>query len=230
MRRVVIEPHVSAFAEGSALIRVGATQVLCTASVDEELPPFRKESGLGWVTAEYAMLPRATNTRTHRERSKIGGRTAEIQRLIGRALRGVVDFAALGKRAITIDCDVIQADGGTRTAAITGGYVALALACQHLQHKGLITRWPLHDSVAAVSVGIVGGTPLLDLEYADDVRADVDMNIVMTGTGRFIEVQGTAEKAPFTEKELAVLLKLARRGIRELTAVQARAVRAVPFR
>lgn len=226
MRRVSIEPNASAFAEGSALITVGSTQVLCTASVDEDLPPFRKQSGLGWVTAEYAMLPRATNTRTHRERSKIGGRTAEIQRLIGRALRGIVNGAALGPRAITIDCDVLQADGGTRTAAITGGYVALALACHYLQRKGLITRWPLHDSVAAVSVGIVNGTPLLDLEYADDVKADVDMNIVMTGKGQFVEVQGTAEQAPFSEKELGVLLRLARRGIRELSAAQQRAIRA----
>jgi ribonuclease PH len=225
MRSVKITPNAAPFAEGSALIAVGKTQVLCTASIEEGVPPWRKGSGAGWVTAEYAMLPRATSTRTHRERSKVGGRTAEIQRLIGRALRGVVDMERLGERSIFIDCDVLQADGGTRTAAVTGGYVALARACQWLVDRGAIARVPLIDSVAAVSVGIVGGRALLDLEYTDDVAADVDMNIVMTGKGKFIEIQGTAEHAPFDGKDLDRLLRLARRGIRALEVKQSRAIR-----
>lgn len=225
MRTVTIETGVSRFAEGSALITVGRTRVLCTASVEEDLPPFRRNSGLGWITAEYSMLPRSTNTRMHRERSKIGGRTAEIQRLIGRALRGVLDFSALGERSITVDCDVLDADGGTRTAAITGGYVAMALACKGLVARGLIKKSPLRDDVAAISVGIVDGKPLLDLEYVDDVRADVDMNVVMTGKGKFIEVQGTGENAPFSTEELDKLLVLAKKGIRDLITAQRSAIK-----
>lgn len=218
------------FAEGSALIAMGRTQVLCTASIEDTVPKHREASGKGWLTAEYAMLPRATNTRTPREvtKGRVGGRTAEIQRLIGRSLRAVVDFAALGKRTITIDCDVLQADGGTRTAAITGGYVALAVACRHLWQIGAITTWPLIDSVAAVSVGIVQGRALLDLDYADDVQADVDMNIVMTGRGRFIEIQGTAEQAPFADADLARLLRLAKQGIRALAQQQRRSIGRTP--
>ncbi|MBI4237914.1 MAG: ribonuclease PH [Deltaproteobacteria bacterium] len=224
MRPVVIKPAVSVFAEGSALIQMGRTQVHCTASIEESVPRWREKSKLGWVTAEYGMLPRATSERTGREAAKgrVGGRTAEIQRLIGRALRAVVDFQRLGPRTITLDCDVLQADGGTRTAAITGGYVALACACAQLRKRGLLTEWPLLDYVAAVSVGVVEGQPLLDLEYADDVRADVDMNIVMAGGGRFIEVQGTAEHNPFDQSMLLRLLALAKQGIADLIVLQRR--------
>lgn len=222
IRTVKMTRGVAEFAEGSVLIEMGKTRVLCTASVDDDVPRHRKNSGLGWVTAEYSMLPRATTTRSPREsvKGKIGGRTAEIQRLIGRALRSVVDFAALGERAIIIDCDVLQADGGTRTAAITGGYVALALACKGLQKSGKLTAWPLREPVAAISVGIVNRTALLDLEYVDDAAADVDMNVVMTGGGHFVEIQGTAENAPFTDRQLQQLLKLAKQGIAELLAHQ----------
>lgn len=227
MRPVIIKPAIAAFAEGSALIHMGQTQVHCTASIEESVPRWREKAKLGWVTAEYGMLPRATSERTAREAAKgrIGGRTAEIQRLIGRALRAVVDFQRLGPRTITIDCDVLQADGGTRTAAITGGYVALACACAQLRRRKLITEWPLLDAVAAVSVGVVEGQPLLDLDYADDVRAEVDMNIVMTGGGRFIEVQGTAEHQPFEQRMLLRLLELAKRGIADLLVHQRRALR-----
>lgn len=222
LRTVVFEPGISAFAEGSCLIAFGNTKVLCSASVEEQVPDHKKGSGEGWVTAEYGMLPRSTPTRMKREASagKQKGRTLEIQRLIGRALRGVIDLKRLGERTVMIDCDCLQADGGTRTAAITGGYVALALACLWLKKKGLITKWPLKDFVAAVSVGLMKGKPWLDLDYEKDSKADVDMNLVMTGDGRFIEIQGTAENKPFTDSQFAVLKKLGARGIRELIQKQ----------
>ncbi len=222
LREVRITPHYVEWAEGSALIEFGKTRVLCTASVDEKLPPFRMGKGMGWVTAEYAMLPRSTHTRTAREsvQGKIGGRTHEIQRLIGRSLRGVVDMLKLGERQITIDCDVLQADGGTRTASITGGYVALALACKKLQQQKLVTRWPLISPVAAISVGIVSGRPLLDLNYEEDSRAAVDFNVVMLGTGELIEVQGTAEGNPFSRDDMDDMLDLAEKGLKQLFLVQ----------
>jgi|SRR3989338_35409 len=209
-------------AEGACLIEFGNTHVLCTASVEESVPGHRKNTGLGWVTAEYGMLPRSTDTRMRREadKGKISGRTAEIQRLIGRALRSVVDFKSLGERSVYIDCDVLQADGGTRTAAITGGYIALAIACRHLLKKNLIEKWPLKDTVAAVSVGIVEGKECLDLEYIEDSQAEVDMNVVMTGRGKFVEVQGTAESNPFEKTEMEKMLQLARKGIEDLTQKQ----------
>ncbi len=192
--------------------------MICTATVEEKVPPFRKGSGEGWVTAEYSMLPRATQTRNPREasRGKLSGRTMEIQRLIGRALRSVVDLKKLGERTIWLDCDVIQADGGTRTAAITGAYVALVDAVNYLLQKGTIKESPLLDSLAAVSVGKVGGVPVLDLAYEEDSQAEVDMNVVMTGAGKFVEIQGTAEEIPFTREELNEFLELAEKGIREL--------------
>ena len=222
LRPVVITPHYLRHAEGSALIEVGVTRVLCAASVEETVPPFLRGKGRGWVTAEYGMLPRSTHTRSDREasRGRIGGRTHEIQRLIGRSLRAVTNLDALGERSIWIDCDVIEADGGTRTAAITGAYVALALALRKLEAAGVLTAPPLTDSVAAVSVGVVERRLCLDLEYEEDSRAEVDMNVVMTGDGRFIEVQGTAEGLPFERRELDELLALAEGGIRELTALQ----------
>ena len=222
LREVRITPHFVEWAEGSALIEFGKTRVLCTASVDEKVPPFRMGKGLGWVTAEYAMLPRSTHTRTPRESvsGKIGGRTHEIQRLIGRSLRGVVDMLKLGERTILIDCDVLQADGGTRTASITGSYVALALACKKLQQQKLLTRWPLTSPVAAVSVGIVSGRHVLDLDYTEDSRAAVDFNVVMLGTGELIEVQGTAEGNPFSRDDVNALLDLAEKGLKELFAIQ----------
>ena len=209
-------------AEGSALIEVGRTRVICTASVEESVPPFLKNSGRGWVTAEYGMLPGCSTSRIPREsaRGKVGGRTHEIQRLIGRSLRAVTDMRALGERTIWIDCDVIEADGGTRTASITGGYVALALAVRRLQERGLLTATPLTDSVAAVSVGIVGGELLVDLCYAEDSTAEVDMNLVMTGKGKFIEVQGTAETEPFSADQLGRLVTLASDAIAALGAHQ----------
>jgi ribonuclease PH len=212
--------------EGSVLVEFGDTRVLCTASVEERVPPFLKESGRGWVTAEYGMLPRATNTRGDREaaRGKQSGRTQEIQRLIGRSLRAVVDTAALGPRSIQIDCDVIQADGGTRTAAITGSFVALHDAITWLQRKNLILKTPIRDFVAAVSVGVHGGAPVLDLDYAEDSASGCDMNVVMTGAGRFVEVQGTAEGEAFSRRELDALLELASRGIAELIGVQKKAL------
>jgi len=208
--------------EGSVLIELGNTKVICTASVEEELPRFLKGSNQGWVTAEYAMLPRSTLTRTARESStgRVGGRTHEIQRLIGRSLRSVTDLTAFGPRTIWIDCDVIQADGGTRTASITGAFVALADAFRGLQRKGLLTSPPLKDSVAAISIGLVGGKICLDLCYEEDSKADVDMNFVMTGTGLLVEVQGTAERTPFGEKELRRMTSAARRAVRELTLLQ----------
>jgi ribonuclease PH len=208
------------------LVEFGDTRVLCTASVEERVPPFLKESGRGWVTAEYGMLPRATNTRGDREaaRGKQSGRTQEIQRLIGRSLRAVVDTAALGPRSIQIDCDVIQADGGTRTAAITGSFVALHDAITWLQQKKLVLKTPIKDFVAAVSVGVHGGAPVLDLDYAEDSASGCDMNVVMTGAGRFVEVQGTAEGEAFSRRELDALLELAGRGIAELIGLQKKAL------
>ncbi|MFI6641585.1 ribonuclease PH [Streptomyces sp. NPDC050504] len=226
LRPVTIERGWSKHAEGSVLVSFGDTKVFCTASVTEGVPRWRKGSGEGWVTAEYSMLPRATNTRGDREavRGKIGGRTHEISRLIGRSLRAVIDFKQLGENTVVLDCDVLQADGGTRTAAITGAYVALADAITWSRENKLIraTRKPLTGTVAAVSVGIVDGVPLLDLCYEEDVRADTDMNVVCTGDGRFVEVQGTAEAEPFDRKELNALLDLAAGGCAELTAIQER--------
>jgi ribonuclease PH len=222
LRSIKIERGFTLYAEGSVLICFGETRVLCNASVEEKVPPFMRGQGRGWVTAEYSMLPRATQTRSVREaaRGKLGGRTMEIQRLIGRALRAVVDFELLGERTIVIDCDVLQADGGTRTAAITGAWIALADAIDELLSQGLISRSPLKDSVAAVSSGIVKGQPVLDLDYVEDSSACVDMNFVMTGDGRFVEVQGTAEGEPFGDAELDALRNLAREGCRQLTQLQ----------
>ena len=209
-------------AEGSVLVEMGHTKVLCTASVEEKVPPFLKGKGVGWVTAEYGMLPRATNTRSNREAAagKQSGRTQEIQRLIGRSLRAVTDTRVLGERQVTIDCDVLQADGGTRCASITGAMVALADAIAGLRSQGLVAADPLRDFVAAVSVGIVEGVPVLDLDYAEDSGCDTDMNVVMTGAGQFVEVQGTAEGAPFTRAQMAQLLDLASSGIAELISLQ----------
>jgi len=218
LRTITITPHYLEHAEGSVFIEAGRTRVICTASVEERVPPFLRNSGKGWVTAEYGMLPRATSTRTQREASagKVGGRTQEIQRLIGRSLRAVTKLPALGERTIWVDCDVIQADGGTRTASITGAFVALALALETLRERDVLRTIPLVDYVAATSVGIVDGEVLLDLAYEDDSRAEVDMNIVKTGDGRFIEVQGTAEAIPFGRDALNRLLDLADAGIRQL--------------
>jgi ribonuclease PH len=222
LRPVHLQRGFTRHAEGSVLVAFGETRVLCTASVEERVPPFLKDSGRGWVTAEYGMLPRSTNTRTEREaaRGKQSGRTQEIQRLIGRALRAVTDLAALGPRTIHIDCDVLQADGGTRTASITGGFVALHDALAWLAAKERLPTIPARDFVAAVSVGIHEGTPVLDLDYAEDSACGCDMNVVMTGTGEFVEVQGTAEGAPFSRAEMDALLGLAQRGIGELVTLQ----------
>ena len=220
LRPVRLVPGFLPPAEGSVLIEMGATRVICTASVQESVPPFLRGQGRGWVTAEYGMLPRSSPERIERERRGPGGRTHEIQRLVGRSLRAVMDMTALGERSILIDCDVLQADGGTRTAAITGGYVALALALERLRASGLLRELPLTGSVAAVSVGIVDGRVLLDLPYEEDSRAEVDMNVVMTGTGRYVEVQGTAEGKSFTPGQLERLLAAARDGIAKLTATQ----------
>src|SRR6266852_2103087 len=222
LRETTLIPEYTIHAEGSVLISAGHTKVICTASIEDRVPAFLRNSGKGWVTAEYGMLPRATSTRMQREAStgKIGGRTQEIQRLIGRSLRSVTNLPALGERTIWIDCDVIQADGGTRTASITGAFVALALALEKLRERDVIRTIPLFDYVAATSVGIVDGEPLLDLAYDDDSRADVDMNIVKTGDVRFIEVQGTAEAIPFGRDALMTLLDLADHGIRQLVEKQ----------
>ena len=222
LRLTEITPHYLPHAEGSALIVVGNTRVICTASVEDRVPPFLRNSGKGWITAEYGMLPRATSTRTPREAAtgKVGGRTHEIQRLIGRSLRSVATLTALGERTVWIDCDVLQADGGTRTASITGAFVALALAVETMRSRDQIRTIPLNDYVAAVSVGIVDGEPLLDLAYEDDSRADVDMNIVKTGRGQYIEVQGTAEAMPFGRDALNNLLDLADQGIAQLVERQ----------
>lgn len=222
LRKVSLTPGFIRSVEGSVLIEVGNTRVICTASVEESVPPFMRDTNRGWVTAEYSMLPGSGSTRIQREvaRGRIGGRTHEIQRLIGRSLRAVVNMEALGSRTIWIDCDVIEADGGTRTASITGAYVALALALRKLSAAGKVSRDPLLGSVAAVSVGLVDGKALLDLCYREDSRAEVDMNFVMTGKGRFVEVQGTAESAPFTKSQLDRLTELAAHGIQELTTLQ----------
>jgi ribonuclease PH len=222
LRPTRLTPGFLMHAEGSVLIEVGRTRVACSASVEDRVPPFLRNTGKGWVTAEYGMLPRATSTRTQREASagKVGGRTQEIQRLIGRSLRSVARLAELGERTIWIDCDVLQADGGTRTASITGGFVAMVLAMQRMREAGQIKAVPVQDYVAATSVGVVGGMPMLDLAYDEDSKADVDMNIVKTGDGRFIEVQGTAEGAPFERQALDDLMALGDKGIRELVALQ----------
>ncbi|MFC7334805.1 ribonuclease PH [Rhodocista pekingensis] len=226
MRPVSLETNVSKYAEGSCLVRFGDTHVLCTASVEDRVPPFLRGQGQGWVTAEYGMLPRATAERTDREAAKgrQTGRTQEIQRLIGRSLRAVTDVKAMGEITVKIDCDVLQADGGTRTAAITGSYVALALAFRHLTSIGFLKAQPLTDSVAAVSCGLYQGAPVLDLDYAEDSSAQADANFVLTGKGGIVEIQGTAEKTPFQEAEFLALLALARKGIGELTALQAAAL------
>lgn len=226
MRPVVLEPGFSKHAEGSCLVRFGDTHVLCTASLDERVPPFLKGSGKGWVTAEYGMLPRSTNTRTDREaaKGKQSGRTQEIQRLIGRALRAVTDLGKLGERQVKIDCDVIQADGGTRTAAITGSYVALYQCFEHMKKLKMIPAVPLMDSVAAVSCGVFGGEPVLDLDYSEDSAAETDANFVLTGAGNLIEVQATAEGAPFAEAELIRMLALARGGVTHLARLQKQAL------
>ncbi|MFM8900424.1 MAG: ribonuclease PH [Burkholderiales bacterium] len=228
LRPVTITRHYTKHAEGSVLVAFGQTQVLCTASVEERVPPHRRGSGSGWVTAEYGMLPRATHTRSDREaaKGKQSGRTQEIQRLIGRSLRCVFDLDALGERTITLDCDVLQADGGTRTAAITGAYVAAHDAVTWLMAQGKLTASPIRQAVAAVSVGIVQGTPLLDLEYVEDSACDTDMNVVMTASGGFVEVQGTAEGAAFSREEMNQLLALASKGINELVALQMKALAA----
>ena len=228
LRPITITRSFTKHAEGSVLIEFGDTKVLCTASVLEKVPPHQKGSGEGWVTAEYGMLPRSTQTRSDREaaRGKQSGRTQEIQRLIGRALRSVFDLKRLGERTIHLDCDVLQADGGTRTAAITGAYVAARDAVNRLLHQKLITSDPIIDSVAAISVGIYQGVPVLDLDYAEDSDCDTDMNVVMTGRGGMIEVQGTAEGAPFSRSELDTLLNLAQVGIEELTRIQKNALAA----
>lgn len=222
LRTVKMTPGYLPFAEGSVLIEMGLTRVICAASLEDRVPPFLRNSGQGWITAEYAMLPRATQQRTPRETGRGGpsGRTHEIQRLIGRSLRAIADMKVLGERTLTVDCDVLQADGGTRTAAITGAWVAVALAGQRLLNSGKITGNLLKMEVAAVSVGIVEQTPLLDLKYDEDSRAEVDMNVICTGDGRFIEVQGTAEREPFTREQMNQLLALADKGVRELIAMQ----------
>ena len=226
LRPTRITPNYLIHAEGSVLVEAGKTKVICTASVEDRVPPFRRNTGKGWVTAEYGMLPRATNTRSQRESTagKVGGRTQEIQRLIGRSLRSVIKLDQLGERTVWMDCDVVQADGGTRTAAITGAFVALVLALQSIREKGLISEIPVTDYVAATSVGIIESTRMLDLAYEEDSRAEVDMNVVMTGSGKFIEVQGTAEGLPFGRDALNDLLDLAQTGIGHLIALQKQAV------
>ncbi len=226
LRPISFARNFTRHAEGSVLVAFGDTRVLCTASVEERVPAWKKEKGGGWVTAEYGMLPRATHDRTRREATtgKQGGRTLEIQRLIGRALRSVVDLDALGNMQIVVDCDVLQADGGTRTAAITGGYVALADAIGAISKRGLLKKNPLHGQVAAVSVGICGATPVLDLEYSEDVQAGTDMNVVMNEAGAFVEVQGTAEHSAFRREELDAMLDLATRGIQQLLTAQREAL------
>jgi ribonuclease PH len=222
MRRVTVTPDYLMTAEGSVLIEFGHTRVLCAASVEESVPAFKKNSGEGWVTAEYSMLPRSTVTRTPREVSKgrASGRTLEIQRLIGRSLRAIVDLRKLGERSVIVDCDVLQADGGTRTASITGAMIALGMAVQRLREAGMAPAGVITDNVAAISVGIVDGVPMLDLCYTEDSRADVDMNVVLTGAGRYVELQSTAEQAAFDDDQLQAMLRLARKGIGELSALQ----------
>ena len=226
LRELRFIPDYTAHAEGSVMAEFGATRVLCTASVEDRVPAWMRNTGRGWVTAEYGMLPRSTHTRSGREaaRGKQGGRTLEIQRLIGRSLRAVTDLEALGERSVTLDCDVIQADGGTRTASITGAFIALAIAMHRLQEQGAIRHNPLHGQVAAVSVGIYRGEPVLDLDYAEDSEAETDMNIVMNDAGRFIEVQGTAEGHAFTDDEFSAMIALARAGIAEIIEAQNEAI------
>ena len=222
LRSLVLETNVAKYAEGSCLIKLGDTHVFCTASVEERVPSFLKNTGSGWITAEYGMLPRSTHTRSDREaaRGKQTGRTQEIQRLIGRSLRAITDLSLLGERQVHIDCDVIQADGGTRTASITGAYVALYIAVQKIHQQGIIEHFPLIDSIAAISCGLYHDTPVLDLDYAEDSTADADANFVLTGKGHIVEIQSTAEKAPFSEEKFLALLKLANLGIKELTNYQ----------
>ncbi len=226
LRKVTLKRGVMKFADASCLVQWGDTQVLCTATVEEKVPPFLRQTGTGWVTAEYGMLPRSSPQRIEREsiKGRVGGRTQEIQRLIGRSLRTVTDLERLGERSILIDCDVLQADGGTRCAAITGGFVVLADVLRQLKRRGVLTATPVKDVVAAVSVGMVGGRPALDLNYKEDSTADVDMNIVMTGVGGYVEVQGTAERVPFRSPELTRMLRLAGQGIDHLIALQKRAL------
>lgn len=222
LRPLTMKSGVNLYAEGSVLVEMGNTRVLCTASVEEKVPPFLKDQGKGWVTAEYGMLPRATHERNAREaaRGKQTGRTQEIQRLIGRSLRSVVDTTRMGVRTITVDCDVLQADGGTRTASISGGFVALCLAFSELYKRGLMSEWPVREYLGAVSVGVVEGAPVLDLCYTEDSGAETDMNLVMTESGRFVEIQGTAEEAPFSRETLDILLSLGEKGVREIIACQ----------
>jgi ribonuclease PH len=228
MRELRFTPDFTIHAEGSVLAEFGDTRVLCTASIEERVPGWMRNTGRGWVTAEYGMLPRSTHTRSGREasRGKQGGRTLEIQRLIGRSLRAVTDLEALGERSVTLDCDVIQADGGTRTASISGAYVALAIAIQRMLKAGKLKKNPLHGQVAAVSVGIYSGTPVLDLDYPEDSEAETDMNIVMNDASRFIEVQGTAEGHAFTDDEFAAMIGLARNGIADIIIAQNEAIKA----
>ena len=232
LRPVTLTRGVMKFAEASCLIEWGDTKVICTATVEEKVPPFLRNSGTGWVTAEYGMLPRSSKQRIEREatRGRVGGRTQEIQRLIGRSLRTVVDLPRLGERTVIIDCDVLQADGGTRCAAITGSFVALVDALRELRERRVLPALPIRDFVAAASVGMVQGRPVLDLSYAEDASADVDMNVVMTGGGRFIELQGTAERAPFSSTDLTHLVQLAKQGLRHLLTLQRRALGAVSAR
>jgi len=220
LRPVQIIPDVNRYAEGSVIIEFGHTRVLCTASVEERVPPFQAEKEEGWVTAEYNMLPRSTHTRSNRERKKVGGRTMEIQRLIGRSLRAVVDLKKLAGFSITIDCDVLQADGGTRTASITGGFVALAMACQGLLKEGKLAENPVTTNVAAISMGLVGGEVLLDLDYEEDFAAEVDLNLVMTGDSQMVEIQGTAEGHPFSREELDRMLAVGEKAIANLCGIQ----------
>jgi len=231
LRPIKITTGYTKYAEGSVLIEFGETKVLCNASVEESVPPFKRGSGEGWVTAEYSMLPRATKTRNNRDinRLKLNQRSTEIQRLIGRSLRAAVDFSLMGERSITIDCDVLQADGGTRTASITGGFVALALACKKLVDEGLMEKMPIKDYVAAVSVGIFEDEGILDLCYAEDSHAQVDMNIVMTGSGKFVEVQGTGEEGTFTKDELYLLTALGEKGCADLVKIQKEALGGMEF-
>lgn len=229
LRPIKIVKNYIKFAEGSCLIEIGDTKVITTATVEDGVPPFLRGKGKGWITAEYGMIPRSCKTRVQREASKgkLGGRTHEIQRLIGRSMRSVADMDAIGERTIWMDCDVVQADGGTRCASITGSFVSLALALEKMRKDGIIKEMPLADYVAAVSVGIIKGEPILDLDYDEDSGADVDMNIIMTGKGRFIEVQGTAEKDPFSKNDMTRLITLAENGIKELIRVQRRALKGI---
>lgn len=228
LRNFRLQKSFLSHAEGSCLVTMGKTQVLCVASVEDAVPKHAEEKGTGWITAEYAMLPRAGESRSPRSKVNSGGRVQEISRLVGRSLRSAVDLSLLGPRTLTIDCDVIRADGGTRTASINGGFVALVQALMHLRHRGLLPQWPLKNFVGAVSVGLYKGKPVLDLAYEEDKDADSDMNVVMTGRGQFIEVQGTAEGSPFSKRELDTLLNLAQRGIRSIHLAQKKVLGPLP--